>query len=140
MAKAVSGCSDGTGATCRVNLDTRWLAGAFDDRNGDLTFALRGFNYRQSGAVTMTKLDGGKMRVTGDTRIDFSKNYNFDYGDKFYGVDLGVFAELDRSTTPATTRFTAARTPRSISNCPRLTESAPQSNHPWRGACESWTA
>ncbi|MEU9006029.1 hypothetical protein [Streptomyces sp. NPDC048551] len=96
LAKAVSNCPGGPGATCRVNLDTRWLTGAFDDGNGDLTFALRGFNYRQSGSVTMTKLDGGRVRVSGDTRIDFFKNYNFDYGDKFYGVDLGTFAELHR--------------------------------------------
>ncbi|MFJ3235943.1 hypothetical protein [Streptomyces sp. NPDC086787] len=92
---AVKQCAGSVGTRCSINLDSKWQKGEFG-ADPDLNFALRGSEYRQSGMLTMTKLDGGKYRVTGGTRIDIYKDYNFDYDEKVMGVALGVFAELHR--------------------------------------------
>ncbi|MGW0132500.1 hypothetical protein [Streptomyces sp. NPDC003299] len=82
--------------TCRVNLDTKWFDGEFDSAARDLNFAFRGFSYRQSGTLTLTRLPDGKYRLTGQIRIDFDKSWNFDYKDRVHGFPLALFAELHR--------------------------------------------
>ncbi|MFF9207324.1 MULTISPECIES: hypothetical protein [unclassified Streptomyces] len=84
--------------TCRVNLDTGWQVGEFGTGDIDLNFAFKGFSYRQSGTLTLalTRLPDGRYRLTGQTRVDFDKSWNFDYGDSVHGFPLDLFAELHR--------------------------------------------
>lgn len=88
-------CPSGAGATCQVNLDTKWQGGTFGE-DWDHKIAIRSFNYRVSGNLPVTRLEGGQIRVTGKTRSDFQKSWNFDPKDDLMGVKFAIFTELHR--------------------------------------------
>ncbi|MER6029631.1 RHS repeat-associated core domain-containing protein [Streptomyces sp. NPDC001851] len=89
-AKLVSGTKGKT-----VQVDSLWKNAVIPkNEDEDLYYAMRGYQFRITGTGNRSVDRAGKNVVSISYSIEVRKAYNFDYGEKVHGLDLGQFGRL----------------------------------------------